>query len=143
MTVRHPKTRRGRRTTTSFDFDMVGLALGWSATPTSSSLDGVLGSKSAQLEGSRNWPGIENPLIDAIISRIGAAKTRESHETAMVVLDRVLRRTREWIPNWTSANHRVAYWDIFGFAENKPDYFWPVEALWWVDKEKAAKLGKG
>lgn len=129
--------------TANFDFDMVGFALGWSATPTSSSLDGVLGSKSAQLEGSRNWPGIENPLVDAIISRIGAAKTRESHETAMVVLDRVLRRTREWIPNWTSANHRVAYWDIFGFSENKPDYFWPVEALWWVDKEKAAKLGKG
>jgi microcin C transport system substrate-binding protein len=129
--------------TASFDFDMAGLALGWSATPTSSSLDGVLGSKSAQLEGSRNWPGIENPLIDAIISQIGAAKTRKSHETAMVVLDRVLRQTREWIPNWTSANHRVAYWDIFGFAENKPDYFWPVEALWWVDKEKAAKLGRG
>ena len=129
--------------TSTFDFDMAGLALGWSATPSSSSLDSVLGSKSAQLEGSRNWPGTENPLVDAIILQIGAAKTRESHETAMVVLDRVLRRTREWIPNWTSANHRVAYWDIFGFAEDKPDYFWPVEALWWVDKEKAAKLGKG
>ncbi len=129
--------------TSSFDFDMVGLALGWTPTPTSSSLDGVLGSKSAQLEGSRNWPGISDPLIDAIISKIGAAKTRESHESAMVVLDRVLRLRREWIPNWTSANHRVAYWDIFGFAEKKPDYFWPVEALWWVDKEKAAKLGKG
>lgn len=129
--------------TGTFDFDMVGLALSWTPTPTSSSLDGVLGSKSAQLEGSRNWPGIENPLVDAIIARIGAAKTRESHKTAMVVLDRVLRQTREWIPNWTSANHRVAYWDIFGFKEEKPDYFWPVEALWWVDKEKASKLGKG
>ncbi len=129
--------------TSGFDFDMVGLALSWTATPTSSSLDGVLGSKSAQLEGSRNWPGIADPLVDAIISGIGAAKTRETHESAMVVLDRVLRLRREWIPNWTSANHRVAYWDMFGFAEKKPDYFWPVEALWWVDKEKAAKLDKG
>ena len=126
-----------------FDFDMAGFALSWSATPTASGLETVLGSKSADVLGSRNWPGTKNPLIDAIIAEVGAAKTRKTHETAMRVLDRVLRQTREWIPNWTSANHRVAYWDIFGFAETKPDYFWPVEALWWVDKQKAAKLDKG
>ena len=128
--------------TSSFDFDMVGLGLGWVATPTASSLESVLGSKAASLEGSRNWAGIKNPLIDAIIVHIGAAKTREEHETAMRVLDRVLRQTREWIPNWTSANHRVAYWDIFGFKKPKPDYFWPVEALWWIDKEKADKFDR-
>lgn len=126
-----------------FDFDMAGSALSWSPTPTASGLETILSSKSADVAGSRNWPGTQNPLIDAIISEVGAAKTRENHETAMRVLDRVLRQTREWIPNWTSANHRVAYWDMFGFALEKPDYFWPVEALWWVDKEKASKLGKG
>ncbi|MEM5502886.1 extracellular solute-binding protein [Ahrensia kielensis] len=129
--------------TSSFDFDMAGLALGWSPTPTASGLDAILGSKSAEIEGTRNWPALANPLVDAIIYEIGAAETRERHETGMRVLDRVLRLTREWIPNWRSANHRVAYWDIFGFKEPKPDYFWPVEALWWIDKEKADKLGKG
>ncbi|MDZ7822639.1 MAG: extracellular solute-binding protein [Ahrensia sp.] len=128
--------------TSLFDFDMAGLALSWGATPTESSLSSMLGTKSAATEGSRNWPGLANPLVDAIISQIGAAKTRETHETGMRVLDRVLRQTREWIPNWTSANHRVAYWDMFGFKEPKPDYAWPVEALWWVDKQKAEKLGK-
>ncbi|WP_026479246.1 extracellular solute-binding protein [Ahrensia sp. 13_GOM-1096m] len=129
--------------TSSFDFDMAGLALGWSPTPTASDLDTILGSKSAEIEGTRNWPALTNPLVDAIIYEIGAAETRERHETSMRVLDRVLRLTREWIPNWRSANHRVAYWDIFGFKEPKPDYFWQVEALWWIDKEKADKLGKG
>lgn len=129
--------------TSRFYFDMAGLALGWLPTPTASGLDTILGSKSAEIEGTRNWPGLANPLVDAIIYEIGAAETRERHETGMRVLDRVLRLTREWIPNWRSANHRVAYWDIFGFKEPKPDYFWPVEALWWIDKEKADKLGKG
>jgi microcin C transport system substrate-binding protein len=59
------------------------------------------------------------------------------------VLDRVLRARQDWIPNWYLANHRIAYWDMFGFKEKKPDYGFPVEALWWVDEEKAKAIGKG
>ena len=60
----------------------------------------------------------------------------------MRALDRVLRARQDWIPNWYSANHRVAYWDMFGFREPKPDYGFPVETLWWFDKDKAAAIGK-
>ncbi|QKV19457.1 extracellular solute-binding protein [Oricola thermophila] len=128
--------------TNSFDFDIAGFALSWTATPTRSGLEGVLGSKAAQEEGSKNWTGTADPLIDAIIAEVGAARTRAEHRTAMRVLDRVLRLRRDWIPNWTSANHRVAYWDMYGFKEPKPDYFWPVERLWWTDRAKAEALGK-
>jgi microcin C transport system substrate-binding protein len=31
---------------------------------------------------------------------------------------------------------------MFGFPEQKPDFGFPIEALWWVDKDKAAKIGK-
>jgi len=128
--------------TNTFDFDLAGLALGWTPTPTCSGLEGILGSKSATEESSRNWPGTADPLIDALIAEVGAAETREQHRTAMRVLDRVLRLKRDWIPNWTSANHRVAYWDMFGFKEPKPDYYWPAERLWWTDPAKAEALGK-
>ena len=57
-------------------------------------------------------------------------------------LDRVLRAGHYWIPNWHSANHRVAYWDMFGWKEPKPDYFFPVERLWWFDAKKARAIGK-
>ena len=60
----------------------------------------------------------------------------------MRALDRVLRARADWIPNWYSANHRVAFWDMFGFKEPKPDYGFPVEALWWYDKDKAKAIGK-
>ncbi len=128
--------------TAGFDFDAAVSGIGWTATPVSSSLETVFGSRAANEEGSRNWTGTADPLIDALISEVGAAQTREQHRTAMRVLDRVLRLKRDWIPNWTSANHRVAYWDMFGFKEPKPDYFWPVERLWWIDGAKAEALGK-
>ena len=125
-----------------FDFDLAGYALSWDATPTQSSLDNVFGSNAANMPNTRNWAGIADPLIDALIAEVGAANTRSEHQTAMRVLDRVLRLRRDWIPNWTSANHRAAFWDMFGFKEPKPDYFWPVERLWWVDPVKAEALGK-
>jgi microcin C transport system permease protein len=31
----------------------------------------------------------------------------------------------------------------FGFVEQKPDFGFPVETLWWFDEDKAAKIGKG
>ena len=61
----------------------------------------------------------------------------------MRALDRVLRARHDWIPNWHSANHRAAFWDMFGFKEPKPDYGFPVEAMWWFDKDKATAIGKG
>ena len=57
-------------------------------------------------------------------------------------LDRVLRARMDWIPSWYSANHRVAFWDMFGFKEPKPDYGFAVETLWWFDEDKAAAIGK-
>jgi microcin C transport system substrate-binding protein len=31
---------------------------------------------------------------------------------------------------------------MFGFVEPKPDYGFPVETMWWFDKDKAAAIGK-
>lgn len=125
-----------------FQFDLVGMALQFSPTPTQESLAGIFGAESARMPGSHNLPGTEDPLIDALIADIGAASTREEFVATMRVLDRYLRIRRDWIPNWTSANHLAAYWDRFGFKEPKPDYGFPVEMLWWIDEEKARAVGK-
>ncbi len=126
-----------------FDFDMISLAASFSASPTREELEHYFGSRSASAPGSRNLPGTASPAIDALIDEIGRAKSREELTTAMRALDRVLRARQDWIPNWYLANHRTAYWDMFGFKESKPDYGFPVESLWWVDEEKAKAIGKG
>ena len=126
----------------TFDFDLLSAAFNFSATPTRDDLEIFFHSRSAAVSGSRNLSGIASPAVDALIDAVGAAKDRESLTTAMRALDRALRARRDWIPSWYLANHRSAYWDMFGFPEQKPDFGFPVEALWWVDKGKAAKIGK-
>jgi microcin C transport system substrate-binding protein len=126
----------------TFDFDLLSAAFNFSATPTRDDLEIFFHSRSAAVSGSRNLPGIASPAVDALIDAVGAAKDRENLTIAMRALDRALRARRDWIPSWYLANHRSAYWDMFGFPEQKPDFGFPVEALWWVDKGKAAKIGK-
>ncbi|CDX31690.1 putative oligopeptide transporter subunit; periplasmic-binding component of ABC superfamily transporter [Mesorhizobium sp. ORS 3359] len=126
----------------TFDFDLLSAAFNFSATPTRDDLEIFFHSRSAAVSGSRNLSGVASPAVDALIDAVGAAKDRESLTTAMRALDRALRARRDWIPSWYLANHRSAYWDMFGFPEQKPDFGFPVEALWWFDKGKAAKIGK-
>lgn len=125
----------------SFDFDMVMAAGSFTATPTRDELLDSFHSDTADSEGSRNLPGTADPAVDALIDAAGAAETRAELAVALRALDRVLRARLDWIPNWFSANHKSAYWDAFGFKEPKPDYGFPVEALWWWDKAKAQAIG--
>nr|WP_182548925.1 extracellular solute-binding protein [Phyllobacterium myrsinacearum] len=125
-----------------FDFDMTGFALSLSPTSTQEGLETLFGSKSANVPGSRNFAGIADTTVDALIQKVSEATTRAELVTIMRVLDRLLRIRRDWIPNWYSANHLIAYWDMFGFKEPKPDYGFPVETLWWLDEAKAKAIGK-
>ncbi|MFC4626410.1 extracellular solute-binding protein [Daeguia caeni] len=125
-----------------FDFDMVGMAVQFNATPTEESLGSMFGSASANMPGSYNLPGTADPLIDELIADIGKATSRSDYVATMRVLDRYLRIRRDWLPNWRSANHLVAYWDRFGFREPKPDYGFSVETLWWIDENRAQAIGK-
>ncbi|PHP69090.1 hypothetical protein CSC94_03710 [Zhengella mangrovi] len=125
-----------------YDFDMVGIALNHGATPTREGLALIFSAEAAAAPGTRNLPGTADPAVDALLDSVGAAKSREDLTIAMRALDRVLRARRDWIPNWHAANHRTAYWDMFGFDENKPDYGFSPERLWWMDEEKARAIGK-
>jgi microcin C transport system substrate-binding protein len=125
-----------------FDYDMISIAYSLGATPTSDDLEQFFHSKAANLSGSRNLPGTADPAIDALLGHVGAAKDRKSLVSAVRALDRVLRARRDWIPNWHAANHRAAYWDMYGFKEPKPDYGFPVESLWWFEADKARAIGK-
>ena len=127
----------------TYDFDICGMAFRFDATPSLESMEQFFGSKNADLEGNRNFAGIRNDAVDELIAKIDGASSRAELTIILRALDRVLRSTHSWIPNWTSANHRIAYWDMFGFPETKPDYSFPVETFWWFDEEKARAIGKG
>jgi microcin C transport system substrate-binding protein len=127
----------------NFDFDLNMLAVSIGATPSADSLETLYSSRAADRPGTRNYPGTKSPAIDALVAAAGAAQSRDELVTALRALDRVLRARLDWIPTYYLANHRAAYWDMFGFVEQKPDFGFPVETLWWFDHDKAAKIGKG
>ncbi len=130
-----------RQNTFNFDLNLVAVSIG--ATPSADSLETLYSSRAADRPGTRNYPGTKSPAVDALVEAAGRAASRDELVTALRALDRVLRARLDWIPTYYLANHRAAYWDMFGFVEQKPDYGFPVEALWWFDKDKAAKIGKG
>lgn len=126
----------------NFDFDLNMLAVSIGATPSADGLETLYHSRAAKTPGTRNYPGTQSPAIDALVATAGHAQSRDDLVTALRALDRVLRARLDWIPTYYLANHRAAYWDMFGFVEQKPDFGFPVETLWWFDKDKAAKIGK-
>ena len=54
-----------------FDFDLISMALSFTATPTRDDMESIFHSKSAGLVGSRNLPGIADPAIDALVDAVG------------------------------------------------------------------------
>jgi len=127
--------------TDAFDFDIVGMASSFSSSPTENGLRQIFHSDSADLSGSRNYPGVRVKAIDQLVEKLGKVKSREELNIIMRAMDRVLRAYQFWVPNWFSENHRIAMWDVFGWKEPKPDYAFPVEQLWWYEEAKAKKIG--
>lgn len=126
--------------TNDYDFEVTGRRYSLSATLSDSTRD-MWGSKAAGTPGSYNLAGIKDPVVDALLEKALAAKTRKEMVIAARALDRVLRAGHYWVPQWNKPYHSVAIWDVFGYPDEPPFYDFPVETTWWFDKDKAAKIG--
>ncbi|MBI3705789.1 MAG: ABC transporter substrate-binding protein [Rhizobiales bacterium] len=128
-----------RKRVDDFDFDITVERLSFSATP-GDSLRTYFTSQAAAIKGSQNRAGIADPVVDALVDIIIAAKTRAELTTACRALDRVIRAGRYWIPHWYKASHWIAFWDVFARPAAQPRYFRGIPDTWWTDRDKAAKL---
>jgi microcin C transport system substrate-binding protein len=122
-----------------FDFDMIGTVWGESLSPGNEQRE-YWGASSANREGSRNYAGIADPAVDALIDKVIFASDRPSLITATRALDRVLLANHFVIPQWYSQNDRYAYWDRFGRPQKLPEFSFGFPEIWWFDKEKAARI---
>jgi len=127
----------------SRDFDMIYTGWGESNSPGNEQLD-FWGSEAAARDSSRNYAGIKDPAVDAIIDRIIFAADRDEQLAAVAALDRVLMWNQYVIPSYTILPDRIAYWDRFGhppYADIRFTVGFPT--VWWWDEEKAAEIGGG
>ncbi|MEM8787816.1 MAG: extracellular solute-binding protein [Pseudomonadota bacterium] len=116
------------------DYDIIPARLLLSLTP-GLELRQFYSTASAEAADTLNLSGIADPAIDTLIERIAGAETRESLEAHVRALDRILRDRHIWVPNWYKGTHQIAYWDVFGRPDTKPD-FARGDAYWWWDQEK-------
>jgi microcin C transport system substrate-binding protein len=119
------------------DFDMIVSGWGQSLSPGNEQRD-FFGSEAADREGSRNYGGIKNPAVDALIDRVIFAKDREELVAATKALDRVLLWNHYVVPTWTIGYTRTARWDRFGKPDQLPAYSFAFPDIWWYDKKRAA-----
>ncbi len=96
----------------SFDFDVTTQRFSLGLTP-GVDMRTYLSCDAAKANGSYNLAGICDPVIDALIDKIIAAKSRAELTTATRVIDRVLRAGHYWVPHWYKPAYSVAYWNKF------------------------------
>jgi microcin C transport system substrate-binding protein len=122
------------------DYDMVVAGWAQSLSPGNEQLD-FWGSEAADREGSRNYAGIKDAAVDAMIKRVIFATNREELEAATKALDRVLLWHHFVVPTWTIDVTRTARWDRYARPEKLPEYSYGFPDIWWHDKQRAARLG--
>ena len=120
------------------DFDMIVSGWGQSFSPGNEQRS-YFGSYAADEYGSRNTPGIKNPVIDELIELLIQAPDRESLVQRTRALDRVLLHGHYLIPNWHIASDRVLYWDKFS-RPDIPTIVGVYTSRWWYDEEKSQQL---
>jgi microcin C transport system substrate-binding protein len=91
-----------------FDFDILTIAFQGTHNPGSEYAD-LFGSVAAKTPDSGNYAGVSSPAVDALISRMSAARTRDELLPACRALDRVIAHGHYLIPQWTAVTHRIAY----------------------------------
>ena len=129
----------------NFEFDMtIAFYFPQSMSPGTEQRE-FWGSKLADQRGTRNYSGIKNPVVDALIEKIVAAPNREAKVAATQSLDRVLLWNFYSIPHYYSPGIPVVYWDKFGRPEKDPTWLQVIWHMsnWWVDPQKNTLLGPG
>ncbi|MDQ7014915.1 MAG: extracellular solute-binding protein [Gammaproteobacteria bacterium] len=137
MNYRTVDTSLYQRRADTFDFDMMVVSYGQSQSP-GNELKAMFHSSSADQKGSRNYMGLKDPVVDALLDNIIYAKNRAELKVAAQALDRVLMQGEYLLPNWYIDTHRIAYWNKFAYPKTLPLYFsatdWMLKTWWSTEK---------
>jgi microcin C transport system substrate-binding protein len=123
-----------QRKVENFDYDMIWALMPGSQTP-GSELFSYFSSESRNIPGSNNAMGVADPVVDALLARIVAAKSRPELVTLVRVLDRILRLGYYIVPHFYSNVYRVSYRHTLAFPKVLPRFYnieeWAV-TTWWM-----------
>ena len=124
----------------AFDFDATISGVQNSLSPGNEQTE-MWGSAAASQEGSRNYEGVKDPAVDAIVATLLKAKDRASLVAASKALDRVLTWNYYMTLQYSSVADRFAYWTKLKYPSRFPMQGLAaagVATSWWMDSAAAA-----
>jgi microcin C transport system substrate-binding protein len=107
--------------TRSFDYDVIWAVWAQSMNPGNEQSE-YWGSQSVDRQGSRNYAGIANPAVDALIRKIVFPPSREDQVAAVHALDRVLLANHYVVPLFYSGEEKIAYWNRIAHPQTLPEF---------------------
>ena len=122
----------------NYDFDMIKNSWRVSLSP-GNEQQFYWGSEVGKKDGSKNYAGVDSPVVDFLIEKLIGAKTREELTTTIHALDRVLLWGHYVIPLYHSPIDRIAFWDFLEYPDVVPLYGIVIES-WWANLKKFQKL---
>lgn len=117
----------------AFDFDVVMQTWQQSLSPGNEAY-GRFGRAAAKLEGSRNYAGIDDPAVDAMIDAMLAAKETDDFVSAVRALDRVLLSGDYVIPLFYVPSQWVSSWTRLRHPSSMPLAGYNIDT-WWREPE--------
>ena len=138
MSIRTVDSSQYQARMLNYDFDMIKSSWNVSLSP-GNEQQFYWGSEVGIKDGSKNYAGVNSPVVDDLIEKLIGAKTREELTTAIHALDRVLLWGHYVIPLYHSNTDRIAYWNFLEFPDEIPLYGIVIES-WWANPDKAKKL---
>jgi microcin C transport system substrate-binding protein len=121
-----------------FDFDMIVSVFSQSLSPGNEQF-GYFSSLSANINGSRNMSGIQNKMLDFLLTKIVNATTKTKLQTAVKAMDRILLHSHILIPQFYNKYERVAYWkNKVSHPKIFPAYGVDMDS-WWANDEENNK----
>tara|TARA_R110002095_G_scaffold62103_1_gene52470 strand:+ start:13548 stop:15485 length:1938 start_codon:yes stop_codon:yes gene_type:complete len=114
----------------TFDYDMLIGGFGQSESPGNEQRE-FWGSQRAAMQGSRNYIGIQDPVIDQLIENIIQATSRADLVTKTRAMDRILLSDYYVIPMWHFPKWRIAHWDNIKRPEHLSGTSPMITQTWW------------
>ncbi|HEA52586.1 hypothetical protein LCGC14_0755840 [marine sediment metagenome] len=114
-----------------FDFDMITQSIGESDSPGNEQRE-YWHSSNVDVNGSRNYAGVSNPVVDELVSLVIQAPDREELVQRTRALDRVLLHGYYVVPHWYLAKDRVAYWSFLKHPATTPKNGTDLDN-WWAE----------
>ena len=122
-----------------FDYDIVARSWRQYQSPGNEQRN-FWSSMAAQTPGTRNYPGIDDPVVDELVELLISAQDRRTQIAAARALDRVLLWGHYVIPLWHSRTYRLIYWNKLDRPETLARNGLGFPSTWWIDTDKLARL---